>query len=191
MSFICKLKQRWKFHRREKCLRKTICRLKGGLNTVIVSDNILKCLILNIVDGENIVNLSGIDTLFAATRIEINIYGDDNVIDLFDRILIPQSLHIIVGQDHPNSWKCNGALFAIGEHSSIESLSHITYNGGASCVIGKRCMISNVTIYNTDAHPIFDLHTLTSHNVFKIMPLWNNANVFREQIFRIPCVNIM
>lgn len=105
------------------------------------------------------VNLSGINTLFPATRIEINIYGDDNVIDLSDGISISQSLHIIMGQDHPNFGKCNGALFAIGEHSSIESLSYITYNGGASCIIGKSCMFSNVTIYNTDAHPIFDLHT--------------------------------
>lgn len=126
-------------------------------NVINVSKKHLKRVDINI-DGENNrieisenANISGC--------IQIKIYGDNNLVKIGAGTKIDR-LKISIGQKHRNFGKVTNSVFEFGENSSAESLSYDTFNSNSKCIIGKGCMISfDVTIYNTDAHPIFDVNT--------------------------------
>lgn len=93
-------------------------------------------------------------------NISINIYGDNNKIIFNENVYVANSLSISIGQNHPNFGKVINSSFTIGKNSGVESLSYITFNSNTYCNIEKDCMLSyGITIYNTDAHPIFKKDT--------------------------------
>ena len=93
-------------------------------------------------------------------NISINIYGDNNKIIFNENVYVANSLSILIGQNHPNFGKVINSSFTIGKNSGVESLSYITFNSNTYCNIEKDCMLSyGITIYNTDAHPIFKKDT--------------------------------
>ena len=92
--------------------------------------------------------------------LNINIYGDNNKIIFDENVHVSNELSILIGQNHPNFGKVTNSSFTVGENSTVESLSYTTYNSNTYCNIEKDCMISsNVTLFNTDAHPIFKKDT--------------------------------
>lgn len=93
-------------------------------------------------------------------NLSINIYGNNNKIIFDENVYLSNSLSISIGQKHPNFGKVTNSSFTIGKNSSVESLSYVTFNSNTYCNIEKICMLSyGITIFNTDAHPIFNKDT--------------------------------
>ena len=62
--------------------------------------------------------------------------------------------------NHECFGEANNTSFLVGERTSFESMAYATFNSNAICHIGKKCMFSyDINLYNTDAHPILDIHT--------------------------------
>lgn len=115
-------------------------------------------------------------------NISINIYGDNNKIIFNENVYVANSLSISIGQNHPNFGKVINSSFTIGKNSGVESLSYITFNSNTYCNIEKDCMLSyGITIYNTDAHPIFKKDTKEVINKVKGITIgehsWIGMNV--------------
>lgn len=122
----------------EKDLNKVFLDLKGTGNTIIVEDSRM---------GDN-------------SRVHIRLFGDNNTVIIKKGFFINSNLMIEIGRNHPNFGKVYDACVSIGEETSIESATFVILNSKGSIEIGKNCMFANdVTIYNTDSHPIFDINT--------------------------------
>lgn len=92
--------------------------------------------------------------------ITINLYGDNNFINIDENFYVSQNFNMLIGQNHPNFGKVKNSIFKIGKNVSMESVNYITFNSNCSCNIGDNCMFSyNIDLYNTDGHPIFDINT--------------------------------
>lgn len=143
--------RRLKFERRLAKIR--------AYNTIELPPDAFRFFKINIDGRGNEVRLSHIKCLSPATKIFITIYGDRNRIECHDSVSVAQELSISLGQNHPYFGKCCESSFSMDGKSSIENLRYITYNSHAFCKIGAGCMLSVATIYNTDAHPIFDLRS--------------------------------
>ena len=92
-------------------------------------------------------------------KIYISMCGNHNRI-LIQNVRVAHSLDIVMGQAHPNLGPITKASFSIGGGSSIEGMRYIAYNSYTICTIGENCMISfDVTLRNSDAHPILDRET--------------------------------
>lgn len=127
-------------------------------NRIEVDPDVLPNLSLRIDGRNNTVHLSNLRIL-PSTFLHIRICGDHNLVCLND-VGISESLEITMGQRHLNFSGITGSQFKIGGGSSIESLSYLTYNSHAVCEIGRNCMFSfDITLYNTDGHPIFSTAT--------------------------------
>lgn len=126
-------------------------------NVINVPKKLLKRVDINI-DGENNrIEIS--ENARVSGFLFIKIYGDNNVVKIADGAGITE-LKISIGQKHHNFGKVNNHVFSLGENTGITECEYVTYNSNSKCIIGKGCMISfGVTIYNTDAHPIFDVNT--------------------------------
>ena len=55
-------------------------------------------------------------------------------------------------------------------------MSYYTYNSYSYCIIGEKCMFSSeITLYNTDAHPVLDKDTLKVINRVKGISIGNHC----------------
>ena len=127
-------------------------------NTIVLEKNILGNIRLNIQGYNNIVRLSNMH-VNPWTVIQINIYGHNNEI-VIDDVYIGEKLLILQGQDHPYFGEVHDSVLKIGKGTSIEGMRYITYNSNSHCSIGNGCMVStDVTLFNTYAHPIIDTDT--------------------------------
>ncbi len=126
-------------------------------NNIQINEKIKKNINLNIC-GEN--NSIIIKSESINGKIDINIYGDNNFIFIDNNVYLSVSISIFMGQNHPYFGKIYNSSFEILKDTSIEQMSYVTYNSNTYCKIGEDCMLSyGITIYNTDAHPIFDKDT--------------------------------
>lgn len=93
-------------------------------------------------------------------RIHISMAADNSTIYIGENVWVSGNLSIIAGQMHPNFGKISNTHIRIGKDTGIEDCSIITYNSNATVEIGEQCMFSwGVTIFHTDAHPVFDKDT--------------------------------
>ena len=114
--------------------------------------------------------------------LSINIYGDNNKIIFDENVSVSTELSIYIGQNHPCFGKVIKSSFTIGKNSSVEAVTYVTYNSNTYCNIEKDCMLSyGITIYNTDAHPIFKKDTREIINKVKGITIgehsWIGKNV--------------
>ena len=117
------------------CLYNTKIHIDGKNNTVIIESSIMT----------------------ERARLSIYICGDNNSVIIKKGFGLSEELTIQIGQNHPNFGRVQNSTFCIGENTCIESAKYFTYNSNTHCNIGSDCMFAcNVTLYNTDAHPIFD-----------------------------------
>ena len=112
----------------------------------------------------------------------IYVYGNYNKIELGENFSLSGKLEIVIGNNHKNFGMVENCSFVVGENTSVESLKYITYNSNVFCDIEKDCLFSsNTTIFNTDAHPIYDLDTNKLINKVKGIRIgehsWIGANV--------------
>lgn len=127
-------------------------------NKIEIDKNILGHVRLNIKGKNNTIRLTNMH-INPWTVIIINVCGENNEVNLND-VYVGEKLLVLQGQDHPYFGEVYGSVFKVGEYTSIENMRYITYNSRAYCDIGKNCMISTeVTLFNTDAHPILDKST--------------------------------
>lgn len=114
--------------------------------------------------------------------LSINIYRDNNKIIFDENVNVSIELSIFIGQNHPCFGKVIKSSFTIGKNSSVEALTYVTYNSNTYCNIEENCMLANgITIYNTDAHPIFKKDTREIINKVKGITIgehsWIGKNV--------------
>lgn len=129
-----------------------------GDNQVEIDKNLLGKVRLNIVGKNNRVYLTNI-VCNPHTYIYISIFGNQNQVSL-DRVYVGNEMRVIIGQNHPNFGTVTNVALKVGGGSSIESMRCISFNSNTTCEIGENCMISSdVTLWNTDAHPILELKT--------------------------------
>ena len=90
-------------------------------------------------------------------KLVISLNGNNCSIVIDSEVYIREKLNINVGQIHPNFGMVENVNIYIGKNTSFESTDIITYNSNSSVEIGNNCMFAfGITLYNTDAHPIFD-----------------------------------
>lgn len=143
-------------------------------NNIDIPPELYPNVILNVQGKNNTIRIPKIKNQNA--KIYINIYGNNNEIIIKEGFGLGISLTLQIGQDHRNFGECNNSKFFIDEHTSIESMFYVTYNCNATCEIGKGCMISgNVTLFNTDAHPILDNETGKVINKVKGIEIGNHC----------------
>lgn len=129
-----------------------------GDNRVEIDKELRGHVRLNIKGHNNFIHLSHI-ACNPYTYIYIQVEGNHNRIFL-DQVYIGQELRVIQGQNYPYFGQVENTVFEVGKGSSIEGMTCISFNSFAVCRIGENCMFSsNITLFNTDAHPILDLQT--------------------------------
>ncbi len=114
-------------------------------------------------------------------KLIISICGNNCRLILDENVYISGTLKIIIGQIHPNFGAVQDVCFEIGEKTSFESCCIMTYNSNSSLKIGKNCMFSwGINVFNTDAHPIYNLNKSKIINKVKSLSIgdhvWVGAN---------------
>ena len=113
--------------------------LHGKNNTIILNEN-------NRLSDNAIINIS--------------LNGDNNFIIFNEGFGLSSYLSIEVGRKHPNYGEVQNCSITIGEGTTIESATFVMVNSNSHIKIGKNCMFANdITLYNTDTHPVLDLST--------------------------------
>lgn len=109
-------------------------------------------------------------------KIIISLYADNSNI-IIDEHYYTISTRIVIGQNHPNFGKItNSNLYIGGNTTSENDFVIFTHNSHSNIKIGNNCMFArNVTIVNTDAHPIYDLTTKQIINKVGTLEIQDNV----------------
>lgn len=115
------------------------------------------------------------------SKINMNLFCDNSTIIIGDNLSVNNNFIMIIGNNHPNFGKVENFSLHIGENVSIESILIHTVNSHAKIKIGNNCMIAEeVTIYDTDGHPVFDLETGEIINKVKELHIGNHCWIGRK-----------
>lgn len=127
-------------------------------NTLTTPKDIAKKkLYIRIVGQNNKIKIG--DGLKIGKSLTIKGFIDNSVIEIGENFHC-ENLYFQLGQDHKNFGKIKNINIKIGDNCSWESGKLVTYNANNYIKIGDKCMFAgNVTLFNTDAHPIFDIKT--------------------------------
>lgn len=91
-------------------------------------------------------------------KVDLRIFGDGCVIDIAEDVSVGQDLTVVLGMDHPHHGAITDAAFVLGAHTRIESGKACVLTSHARIEVGEKCLLSvGVTLYNTDAHPVYRL----------------------------------
>lgn len=146
-------------------------------NKIIIDDKIQGNLKIDVQGTNNVIKLTNISIPSTKNRkiIYIYVFGNNNEI-IIDDISISSKLKIRIGQNHRNFGEVNFSKLTIGKNTTIEDMSYYTYNSNSYCTIGERCMFSSdITLYNTDAHPVMDKETSRVINKVKGISIGNHC----------------
>ena len=142
-------------------------------NNIDIPKKLLKNITLEITGKNNTIRIT---PPLKNNHIHVVIFGDNNEITINENVAIGKKLSIRIGFNFPNHGKANNTKFIIGKNTSLEEVEYMTYNSNVFCEIGDSCMLSHgIKIYNTDAHPIFDLSTKKLINKVKGIKIGNNS----------------
>lgn len=125
-------------------------------NNIVICDKDKSCIDMKIRGKNNIIKIGKLNSC-AESKITINVYGDNNEI-FIDGNVYCGKLDIIIGVYSSNFAPVTNAKIYIGQSTTIEDATFALYNSNSEIEIGERCMFAyGIVVYNTDAHPIFDL----------------------------------
>lgn len=94
-----------------------------------------------------------------SAKLSLQGYCDNSYIEIGNNFQC-RHLTIKLGQNHEHYGKIENVKVIIGDNTSYGSGKIMAYNSNTCIKIGHDCMIStDVLIYNTDSHPIYDLET--------------------------------
>lgn len=121
-------------------------------------------IIVNISGDNNLIQFKDICSIFGT--VSISLHANDARIILGRKLHIAESLRIICGQNHKHFGYADNAEIIIMDNVCIENLIITTFNSNISIAIEEKTVISyGVTIYHTDAHPIYNKKTGTLINL--------------------------
>lgn len=136
-------------------------------NNIKIADKNLKNVNLKI-EGKNNTFILEKTKLGDNARINVILTGDNNSIVIKKGFGLNTFLTMEIGRNHPNYGRVKNCRVFIDENTTIESGSFTLINSNSYINIGKNCMFANnVTLYNTDTHPVLDLKTGRMTNYVK------------------------
>jgi len=151
-AFIPGERRRWAFRN-----RRTLIRLSAENDIRIAPEDVGRCR-LSIVGKNNVVHVGRLKDRKGV--LDIRIFGDGNEVRIGEGVAVAQSLLVVAGQDHTHFGPVTGCRVSVGDRTTIESATCITYNSGAVVEIGSDCMFSyGIMLYQTDGHPVLECAT--------------------------------
>ncbi len=166
MRFLSKIKKRIRQRRKYQ----QIC----VDNDVQIANADITRVVLDIRGKHNTIKIGKLREL--SGKIRICIAGNNNSVVIGDGLGISGELRITIGQIHPNFGPVESVLLQIGTNTSMEGCNITTYNSRAQIIIGANCMFSsNINLYHTDGHPMFDAKTHKIINRVKTMHIGNHV----------------
>lgn len=137
-------------------------------NNISIPKNNIKNFNITLSGENNTIILNENNKLSDSASIDISLNGDNNVIIFNEGFLLSNYLAIEMGRKHPNYGEVKNCSITIGENTTIESAVITMVNSNSYIKIGKNCMLANnITLYNTDTHPVLDLITKKMVNYVK------------------------
>ncbi|MBP3397653.1 MAG: hypothetical protein J6K82_01870 [Alphaproteobacteria bacterium] len=126
-------------------------------NTINIREQDLKNISLSINGRGNTINIKSVK-FGGGARISIFVTGDNNTINIDENLFVGHNLIITIGRASGNFIPVENVSVNIGSDTGIGTATLVTYNSNTHINIGRRCMLAfDVMIYNTDAHPIYDI----------------------------------
>lgn len=118
-------------------------------------------------------------------KIIITINGNNCSVILSENFFSFYTTRILIG--NPAFSKVTNSHIKIGKNSTIEYGSFVIHNSNSGIYIDEDCMLgNNLTFFNTDAHPIYDINTneiinkVTDIKIGKHCWLANNVKVLKN-----------
>ena len=156
---------------------------KFRINNIIeLSDKITNDKLLFNIDGKGNRIIIGDCDFGKNAKIAISLYGDNNTIDIKDGFHLSGNLLIEIGRNHPIYGKIENSKIIIDKNTSVESCTITSIHSDTFVEVGKNCMFaSDINLYNTDSHPVFDLETKKIINIVRGIKIgehcWLGKNV--------------
>jgi acetyltransferase-like isoleucine patch superfamily enzyme len=147
-------------------------------NDIHINEKVRKNIKLNI-EGKN--NKIIINTDFIYGTLNIDIFGDNNYIFFDEGVIVVKNLSVLLGVNYKYFDKVYNSSFEINKNTSIEQMNYITYNSNAYCKVEEDCIFAcGITLFNTDAHPIFKKGTKEIINKVKGIKIGRHSWIGRN-----------
>lgn len=162
-----------KWHGTRRCLKK-IARICEAGNEVIIAPEDVRRVKLGVCGKGNFIRIGKMPP--GSGNIRIHIYGDNCRVEIGGVVQIDQELNVFVGLTSPVYGKVVDCSVSIGSGTSIGSACITLVSSHSSVSIGANCMFSfDVALYQTDAHPIYELGTDRIVNMSRSMTIGDHV----------------
>ena len=134
-------------------------------NEIEICDNDLARIKLKVVGTGNRIVVKRM--LKSNGSLNITIIGSGCNVEIGEGMSIERSLRIFIGNPHKDFGPVKDVNVSIGRDAGFNGCATImTYNSHARIEIGEKCLFgADVTMYQTDGHPVYDVATgrMTNH----------------------------
>lgn len=156
-----------KWHSTRRCLRK-IARICHAGNEVVVAAENVRRIKLGVCGKGNVVKIGKMKQ--GDGKIWINVYGDNCCVEIGDGLSVDQDLNIAIGANSSTYGKVVNCSIKIGSGTYIGSTRIVLVNSYTNVSVGSNCMFSfDITLYQTDMHPIYEFGTDKIVNISRSM----------------------
>ena len=128
-------------------------------------------------------------------KITIDIFGDNNTINIDTNVWVTHALKISIGRDHKLFGPVFNTYIQIGACSKFGQVNIISRHSHTSTTIGKNCMFAwGINVFNTDFHPIYDIETKKIVNKVKDLHIGDhcwicaNATILKNVFIPDDCI---
>ena len=144
----------------------------GKRNNVIINKNDLPQVNIEIYGDDNVIDIGRL--YLSKGQINIKIFGSLCKVCIGKSICVGRELNIRIGKDKSSSVLNSKVI--IGNKTTIEQLTAVNFENDTVIDIGKSCMISSdVLLYNTDGHPIYHNDCEVAYNNAKSIVVADNV----------------
>lgn len=162
-----------KWHGTRRCLKRIARIREAGNEVVIAPEDVLRVKLS--VDGKG--NFIRVGKLHSGDgKIRISVYGDDCRVDMGGGLVVGEDLQVFVGLSSPGYGKVKDCSVSIGSDTFIASGCITLASSHSSVAVGANCMFSfDTVLYQTDAHPIYELGTDRIVNIPRSMTIGDHV----------------
>ena len=144
----------------------------GKRNNVIINKNDLPQVNIEIYGDDNVIDIGRL--YLSKGQINIKIFGSLCKVCIGKSICVGRELNIRIGKDKSSSVLNSKVI--IGNKTTIEQLTAVNFENDTVIDIGKSCMISSdVLLYNTDGYPIYHNDCEVAYNNAKSIVVADNV----------------